>query len=61
MNTPLTTAVAELAADAQFHLHGAETALLDALRALEQSPEFDPDQGKRQALTSALEALHASA
>ena len=57
MDTPLTTALDDLAQDAEFHLYGAETALIAALRALEQSPDFDPDSTKRCALWQAMEAI----
>lgn len=61
MNTDLTTAVTELAHDAEFHLYGAETALIAALRALEQSPDYDPDSTKRAALKQAMEAIRGAA
>lgn len=61
MDTDLTTAVTELAQDAEFHLYGAETALIAALRALEQSPDYDPDSTKRAALRQAMEAIRGAA
>lgn len=48
MDTPLTPALAELAQDA-------------AIRALEQSPDFDPDNTKRCALRQAMEAIRGAA
>lgn len=61
MDTDLATAVTELAQDAEFHLYGAETALIAALRALEQSPDYDPDSTKRAALKQAMEAIRGAA
>lgn len=61
MDTSLPAAIAELAQDAEFHLHGAESALVAALKALDQSPDYDPDSTKRAALKQAMEAIRGAA
>ena len=61
MQIDITPADLALAHDAEFHLYGAETALIAAIRALEQSPDFDPDQTRRAALTQAMEAIRGAA
>lgn len=55
------TDLPDLTFDADFHLFGAESALLSALRALEQSPDVDPDNSKRAALKQAMEAIRGAA